>query len=139
VPFAANGLSGGNGQFEIDGLPVGTYQICVEKRSAALLNPCVWADKQQTATVAAGKTVSGVAVVAQQGVTITVRVDDVKGLMASNPAKDDILIGVGHGKSPFIMAAVESRDGAGKTMSLVVPSAQAANISVFSGSFALGG
>jgi hypothetical protein len=66
------------------------------------LNPCLWTDKPVTVDLAAGGGVSGVSVVASKGVIVTVGVQNSQGLLASNPANDDVRIGAYRGKSPFI-------------------------------------
>jgi hypothetical protein len=65
-----------------------------------------------------------------EGRIVTVRVQDTQGLLAANPANDDLCIGNYHGKSPFISARVSGRDAAGKPMSVAVPPGQPVNISL---------
>jgi hypothetical protein len=137
MPVMANAAAGPKGEFQIDGLLVGTYAVCVENPERAFLNPCLWTDKPVTVDLAAGAAVSGVSVVAPKGVIVTVRVQDSQGLLAANPANDDVRIGTYHGKSPFIPARVSSRNATGKTMSLAVPGGQSMIVAVSSTTFAL--
>ncbi len=137
MPVAAKALSGSKGEFQVEGLSAGEYHICVEKPEAAVLNPCLWADPPVSVDVGEGATVIGVSVVAAKGVTLNVRVQDVKGLLKANPAADDVRVGTSHRTSPFIPGIVSGRDPAGKSLSVIVPRGQAATISVSSSSFAL--
>jgi hypothetical protein len=41
----ANAAAGPKGEFQIDGLRVGTHAVCIEKPERAFLNLCFWADK----------------------------------------------------------------------------------------------
>jgi hypothetical protein len=131
VFFSANALSAANGSFEIDGLPAGTFSLCAEKQGSQLLNPCIWGTPTKVA-VASGATENGTAVKVQNGVTIVVRVADPKGTLAGNPQADDILIGTGYRKSPFVRARTITKDGTGRTLTLTVPPGLALNVSVTS-------
>jgi hypothetical protein len=133
---SANGLSGADGAFEIDGLPAGTFSLCAEKQGSRLLNPCIWGNPVGV-TLAADATASGASVKVQNGVAIIVRVADPQGVLAANPAKDDILIGMGHNKSPFLPARVIKKDATGRTQMLVVPPGLSFNLSVRSAAFSL--
>ena len=137
MPVPAKDISGSKGEFEVSGLLAGKYRICVEKREAAILNPCLWADSPLIVDVGEGAAVRGVSAMAARGVTISVRVQDAKGLLRANPAKDDVRVGTFHRASPFIPGIVSDRDPAGKTMSVIVPRGQAASVSVSSASFDL--
>jgi hypothetical protein len=137
MPVMANAASGSKGDFEIKNLLVGTYALCVEASQGAYLNPCVWADQPVTVEMADGAVVKGVPVVAPRGVVITVRVRDLAGLLAADPAGDDLRIGTYNGRLPFIPARVSARDANGRTMSLVVPGGQSRTVAVSSGNFAL--
>ena len=136
-PFTASALADSNGQFELDELPAGTYSLCAEQESAAMLNPCMWSDQAITASVTAGGTTKGVSIAMQKGVAIKVRVDDPQQLLAKNGLADDILIGAGHGSSPFVGAQLVSKDANGKNLVLLIPADQTISMSVYSASFHL--
>jgi hypothetical protein len=106
-------------------------------QSVLFLNPCLWADKPVTVDLAAGGAVSGVSVVASKGVIVTMGVQNSQGLLAANPANDDVRIGAYRGKSPFIPVYVSGRDATGKTMNLAVPRSQPVNIALSSATFTL--
>jgi hypothetical protein len=137
LPTNAKAPSGSRGEFAIDVTYAGQYHICVQKASASVLDPCLWADPPPPVEVAAGATVSGLSVVAARGVTVNVRVHDPKGLLTVNPAQDDVRVGTFHRTSPFIPGYVSGRDPAGRNMSVIVPRGQAASISVSSSAFNL--
>ncbi|HPT28807.1 MAG TPA: carboxypeptidase-like regulatory domain-containing protein [Bryobacteraceae bacterium] len=137
MPVPASALTGSKGEFEVSGLHAGKYYVCVEKPEAAILNPCLWADPPASVDVGEGAAVSGISVVAANGVTLNIRVQDAKGLLGANPASDDVRVGTSHRRSPFIPGIVSGRDPAGKVMSVIVPRGQAATVSVSSASFAL--
>jgi hypothetical protein len=92
MPVPAKAPSGAKGEFQIDSLYAGNYVICADVPDKAYLNPCLWSDQPTTLDVAAGATASGVKVVAQKGVFVTVRVDDPKGLL-KGPAADGVMVG----------------------------------------------
>lgn len=136
MPFPPKTPSAAKGDSEIDGLLAGTYTLCVEKPESSMLNPCLWLDKPVNVNVAAGATVSSVSVVEPKGIILTVRVQDTKGVLSSNPAAD-LRIGAYNTKSHLVPARVSGRDGTGKTMAIVVPPGQAVNLPVSSAAFAL--
>jgi hypothetical protein len=137
MPVLAKALSGAKGEFQVEGLFAGRYYVCVEKREAAILNPCLWADPPVSVDVGEEATVSGVSVVAAKGVNVKVRVHDPKGLLKANPAMDDVRVGVYHRTAPFIPGIVSGIDPAGKTITVIVPRGQSATVSVYSTSFSL--
>jgi hypothetical protein len=137
TPVTVSSISGGKGAFELDNLPAGTFGLCVQKPDLQLLNPCLWSDTRVTAAVNSGQTTSGISLVVEKGVRISIRLaDDQKLLKAAS--HEDILIGTGHGTSPFIPAQLSSKDDSGKTFSLLIPTGRAVQLSVFSAMFALG-
>jgi Carboxypeptidase regulatory-like domain len=137
MPFPPKALSGATGDFEIDGLPAGTFRLCVEKAESSLLNPCLWVDRPASVEVSAAATASGVTVVAPRGTLLTVQILDAKGLLANPANNSDVRVGTSNGKMAFIPARVSGRDTRGTTMAVVVPRGQAALISVSSATYAL--
>ena len=137
MPFPPKAAASANGSFEIDGLPAGTYALCVYKPGSAVLDPCFWNDQPALTTLTAGGAATGVSVVAPKGVFITIRVLDPKQLLLGNPRSDDVRIGTYHGNSTFIPALNSGGDMKGKTMSLLIPAGQALNLSVSSATHSL--
>lgn len=136
MPFPPKALSGATGDFEIDGLPAGTFRLCVEKAESSLLNPCLWVDRPASVEVSPAATASGVTVVAPRGTLLTVQILDVKGLLA-NPANNDLRVGTSNGRMAFIPARVSGRDATGRTMAIVVQPGLPATILISSTAFAL--
>jgi hypothetical protein len=67
MPVTANAAEVPKGEYQIDGLLVGAYAVCVENPERASLNRCLWTDKPVTVDLAADTAVSGVCVVASKG------------------------------------------------------------------------
>jgi hypothetical protein len=131
-----NGLTGADGSFAMKGVPAGEYLLCAEKASAALLNPCQWSATPNTVTVAAGADAS-VALTAQTGVSMIVRVNDPNGLLASSSGLDDILINAKTTSGLHVLAVPASKDSSGKTMTVLVPQDAPINLTVYSSKLSL--
>jgi hypothetical protein len=131
-----NALTGADGSFTMKGVPAGEYRLCAEKASAALLNPCQWSATPNTVTVGAGVDAS-VALTAQAGVSMTVRVNDPNNLLASNPSLDDILINAKTISGLHVLAVLASKDNSGKTMTMLVPQGAPINLMVYSSRLSL--
>jgi hypothetical protein len=131
-----NALTGTDGSFAMNGLPTGKYLLCAEKASAALLNPCLWSATSNTVTVAGGASAS-VALTAETGVSMTIRVSDPNGLLASNPSLNDILINAKTTSGRNVLAALASKDSSGQTMTVLVPQSAAINLGVYSSNLSL--
>ncbi len=136
MPVQAKSDSGTNGEFQIEGLLPGLYRLCVQK-PGGYLDPCLWADQPVTVELDDGATVSGAAVVARKGGTVTVRVQDPTGTLAANPAASDLRVGVHNGNSPLIPALPTNRDANGQTLSVVVPQGKSVTLVVSSAKLAL--
>jgi hypothetical protein len=137
-PPVFNALTGADGSFVLNGLVAGTYVLCAEKVDAALLNPCFWSTKSTTLTVApSGGSVTGVSMVAELGVPLTIRLNDQKGLLASNSKLDDVVIGVKPTTGPPLPAMPVSKDSTGRTLKVLVPLAKPAGILVYSRNLSL--
>lgn len=137
-PATANAVSDGSGNYELDNLPGGTYIMCAQLESAGVLNPCVWSDQPVTAKVSDGGTTNGVGITMQRGVIVSIRLSDTSKVLSKNAADDDIMIGTGHGTSPFIAARVTTKDDGVRTYSLLIPTGQPIPISLFSKTFTFG-
>jgi hypothetical protein len=135
-----NVKTGSDGKFALTGLAAGTYTLCAPNASAGLLDPCLWKTSPTTVSVAASAQPATVALVAARGVQVNIQVNDPQGLLAANGAVDDVMIGTKgvSGGSPFLSASLLSRNGAGKTVSLLVPPSQGVGLLVSSLSFQLG-
>lgn len=132
-----NVLSTASGAYEIDNLPAGTYTICGQFDSGGVLNPCVWSSQPLTATVSAGATTTGVAIVMQRGAIVHLTLADPQQLLTTNASRDDVLVGVSWGNAPFQLAKVLNKTATGRTLSILVPAGQQVSIGVFSSVFSL--
>jgi len=136
-PPVFSAVTASDGSFTLSGLAAGTYVVCAENASRALLNPCFWSAKTTRFTLAPGGTVTGVSLVAEMGVALNIRVNDAMGLMASNPKRDDVLIGVKPPAGPALPSQLLSVDSTGKTFTVLAPQKQLARILVYSANFSL--
>lgn len=137
-PPVFNAQTGADGSFSLSGLTAGTYVLCAERADIALLNPCFWATKATSVTVASGASVSGVSLTAELGVPLTVLVNDPMGLLASNPTLDDLIIAVRPATSgPALPAQLISKNSAGKTLTVLVPQGKPAAILIYSAKLSL--
>jgi hypothetical protein len=136
-PPVFNTTTGSDGSFTFTGLVAGTYLLCAERPDIALLNPCFWAAKKTNATVPAGGSATGVSLVAEKGVAINIRVNDSKGLVSASPLLDDVIIAVKPTTGPGLPVRVAAKDGTGKTLTALVPQAQAVDVFIYSGKLVL--
>ena len=59
-PLARNTKSGGDGAFQIHGVPAGKYLLCVQASGDGYLDPCQWSGTPTTVTLASGQAAAGV-------------------------------------------------------------------------------
>jgi len=136
-PPVFNALTANDGSFTLTGLPAGTYLLCAEQASMALLNPCFWSAKATTVKVASGGSVTGLSLVAQIGSARNIRVNDPTGLIANNPTMNDILIAVKPTNGLPMPAKLASKDATGETFTVLAPQSVSASILVYSANFSL--
>jgi hypothetical protein len=120
----------------MNGVPAGKYLLCAEKASAALLNPCLWSATPSTVTVGGGRDAS-VALTAQTGVSMMIRVDDPNGLVAGDPSVDDILVSAKTASGHNVLAALASKDSSGRTMTVLVPQGAPVSLMIYSSRLSL--
>jgi hypothetical protein len=133
---AINALTESDGSFKMKGVPAGTYRLCIEKTSAALLDPCQWSPVPNSVTVTPGDDAS-ITMLAQAGISMTIRVDDPTGLLANDPRSVDILINAKTTSGRHIAAVLASKDKSGKTMTMVVPVGVPIDLMIYSSRLAL--
>jgi hypothetical protein len=73
---SASATPAADGSFEVDGLPVGQYAICVKDPAARVIDPCLWTDSRTTVNVIAGSLTGGLIVRVKKASAIAVRVND---------------------------------------------------------------
>ncbi len=136
-PPVFNTTTGSDGSFVFTGLAPGAYVLCADKPDIALLNPCLWSATKTSTTVPAGGSATGVSLVAEKGVALTIRVNDAKGLLTANPVLDDVAIGVKAAVGPPLPGGIASKDAAGRTLTVVVRQGQPVDILVYSANLQL--
>lgn len=75
-PLARSTKSGGDGGFDIRGLPAGVYRLCVQAEGGAYLDPCLWGGVPTTVTLVSGQAATGVALRLSAGSVVNVQVRD---------------------------------------------------------------
>jgi hypothetical protein len=96
-PLRQVSKSGGAGEFRLEGLAAGEYQVCVQAQEQGYVDPCQWGARMTTVKAGAGEAVAGVVVRLAAGTIVTVRVEDA-GLVLEQKTKDwrqpDLSVGV---------------------------------------------
>ncbi len=122
------------GQFEITNLPAGQYRICVTVPDGPYLDPCKWG----TGTIL--KVDAGAAVplklVLKRGVFLRVRINDPKGLLASEKVTalggGRLIVGVRFGSGAFLGSEGVSPFPGGQEYRMVVPAGLPCSLWLFS-------
>lgn len=136
-PPVFNATTGSDGTFSFTGMVAGTYLLCAERPDIALLNPCFWAERKTTASVASGGSASGVSLVAEKGVALNIRVNDSRGVLSASPSLDDVTITVKPASGPGLPVRVASKDGTGKTLTALVRASQSVDVLIYSAKLVL--
>jgi len=110
-------VSDSTGAIAFNGIPAGLYSLCVHMPGTSYLNPCLWANDTKV-NIAAGETVSNVAIVVTGGSLLQVRINDPQGLLT---ASDDLLLGVYVGSGIFQPMRLAASDPSGRTYDVAVP------------------
>jgi Carboxypeptidase regulatory-like domain len=77
LPFSQTAQSGPLGAFDLQGLPAGTYELCVTVVSAKHLDPCQWSTPGTGAVIlAAGQTSSGNRLQVKTASKLQIRIQD---------------------------------------------------------------
>lgn len=80
-PYDHQFASKADGTFSLTGVPAGKYRICVDAPQENVLDPCLWADTQQTWTVADSDNLTKLAIRVQTGTQLKVHVNDPQGAL----------------------------------------------------------
>jgi len=123
VQFVRSVLTGTEGAFHFEQLPLGKYAICVRISESEWLGSCTWGAQPLVAEVVetASKTVE---VVLRKGAAISVQIEDVGGALARHEEKTagaHLLIGVGGDDKLFRPAQIITNDGTSRLYRSVVP------------------
>jgi len=95
-PLSKNTRTGGDGAFEIQGLPAGKYSVCVQAGDG-YLDPCQWNETPATVTLVSGQAAKGMSVRLTAASILTVEVQDAQKVL-SQKTKD--------GRRPGLMVGV---------------------------------
>ena len=147
-PMSQTAKSGPGGAFQIQGLPAGTYSMCVQLPGDGYLNPCHWTAAVSAATpstlsdvtLAPGQRSTGNSLKMQTGSVLKVRVEDPGKLMdQKTPDGHDphLTMGVWGPHGLFYPAHVTGKDNTGADFQLTVPRDTALTFHISSKSFAL--
>lgn len=112
-PVAKNTRSGGDGAFEIEGLPAGDYSLCVQVRGSAYLDPCQ-REGRSGVTLKTGQTAAAIAVRLQTGAVVSIGVEDPGKLMeqrSKNGRQPEFTTGVWGPKGLYYPARLVSSPG----------------------------
>lgn len=115
-PFTRNTKSGGDGAFQIQGLPAGSYSLCVQAADQLYLDPCQWNGSPATVTLAPGQNVTGISIRLAAAAVVSFQIQDAQ-MVLSQLTKDarrpDLTLGVwGPGGLYYPARAVSTPDTA---------------------------
>lgn len=125
LPPASQVASTANdGSFKIQGLPAGTYSLCVQIPGDGYLDPCQWGGTAVKLTLTAGQASSGNTLKIADASIVKIRIDD-PGKALAQKTKDGrnphLLIGVWPSNGLFQPAHLASTDAAGAQYQLSIP------------------
>ena len=81
-PLSRHIKSGGDGAFQILGLPAGKYTLCVQVTGDQYLDPCRWNGSPTTITLVSGQTASGIAVRLTAASVMRIQVQDAQKVLS---------------------------------------------------------
>jgi len=111
------------GAFTLNGLPAGTYAICVLAGSG-WLDPCFWSAKLPATSLLPGQNRTGLAVQLQKSATLQIQVSDTTGAVAANEkttAGGALILGVWTGRHQFKRTLLANQNGTNRTYQVPVP------------------
>jgi hypothetical protein len=96
-PFSRNTKSGGDGTFDIQGLPAGKYSLCVQAPGDGYLDPCQWNGTPAAVTLVSGQAATGVALRLSAASVLNIQVQDAQNLLrqkTKDGRRPDLAVGV---------------------------------------------
>ncbi len=124
-----------NGTFQVNGLPAGSYTVCVQVPGSDFLDTCEWYILPLRVDVKAGQAVAGLKFKLHKGAIVHVRLNDPgKLLERSSTAKavPSVLMGVQTIRGLLRPVTLVSKDATGTTHAVTVPFDTALNFTVLS-------
>lgn len=139
TPFATTAFTTADGSYKLQDLPLGSYKLCVEHRTAQVLNPCTWSNDPIMARLTVSQPSAETAIKVNKGGLLTVQFDDKAELFSKNQksANAHILIGTNYGTSGVVSASAAANSDAAREVTLLLPYDTPADITVYSGFFKL--
>jgi hypothetical protein len=141
-PFSETAQTGADGSYQMQGLPAGSYSLCVQVPGDGYLDPCRFGGGAQPITLAAGQQSLGNIAKLKPASILKIRLNDASGLLTQY-TKDghdpDLLIGV-FGSGPqrtFFPAHLAGQDKAGTNYQVAVPLDMPLTFSIASNSLKL--
>jgi hypothetical protein len=132
---AQTAKSGSDGSFSLDGLPAGTYTLCVKHLDDGYLDPCEWGQKPTTVTLTAGQKSAVNRLAVTTGSVVKIRIQDTSQLLFQKTKAGflpDLTIGIFGPNGLFYPAHVANRDIRGLDMQITVPFDTPVSLSVMS-------
>jgi len=130
VYFSTSSTTDAKGGHSVDGLPPGTYQVCINSPNLPFLDPCKWGEAPLA--IVAPAQISLLNIAAAPGVYLQVTINDVQGLLPTSESGlldfPHLTVGVYFGSGAFL-AARRSSVGTGiQTYSMAVPTGVPLNL-----------
>ena len=140
-PLARDTRTGGDGAFQIPGLPAGKYALCVQVSGDRYLDPCQWNGSAITLTLASGQSITGVSLRLVAASVVNIQVEDPQQVL-SQKTKDgrqpELNLGVWGPKGIYYPAHRAGKQATAASYRLAVPLDTALNFFAASRDLKLG-
>ena len=112
----------------------GIYRVCVQAPGTDLLDPCRWRIPVMIKVVS-GQNITGFRIALEQGVPLSIRIDDAGQLLDKNEGKSKgshLSVGVWTGSKLFHAVPITGKDTKGRDHTVYVPKNEQIKVAVFS-------
>jgi hypothetical protein len=127
-------ISAADGTFQVNGLPAGSYAVCVQVPGGGFVDACQWSSPL-TVAVNAGQPVVGLQFPLKRGAILQVRLNDPgQLLLAASPVTKTVphvLLGVQTPRGLLLPVTLVARDATGTTHAVTIPFDTAVNFTIF--------
>jgi hypothetical protein len=109
--------------FLINGLPAGTYVLCVETTIPGWLDPCHWSTDLPAITLTSGQKLTNHQVVMAKGAVVQIRVNDPSKLLTQKPGAiaHDVQVMAAASNNAYYHARIVSIDAGGRNHEVTLP------------------